>query len=131
MSGNRHIVSKNNTNTDGKNMIEIFTSNLHILMPALWACFTIYIAWYTTKAKHYSTITPLEAKQLWTIHKQDTHCNGRKWRQIERAGKTIGFQCECGHRHTQKRPIVAHLPTTTMEYEASAFDRLHTTHKSA
>lgn len=131
MSSKRHIVSKHNTNTDGKNMIEAFTSNLYVLMPASWASFTIYIMWYITKAKHYSPITPLEARQLWTIHKETTHCNGQKWRQIKRSDKTIGFQCECGHKHIQKRPIVAHLPTTTIEYEVSAFDKLHTTHKSA
>jgi hypothetical protein len=131
MSSKGHIVSKHNTNTDGENMIEAFTSNLYVLMPASWASFTIYIIWYITKAKHYSPITPLEARQLWTIHKETTHCNGQKWRQIKRSGKTIGFQCECGHKYIQKRPIVAHLPTTTIEYEVSAFDKLHTTHKSA
>jgi len=130
MSQNRHIVDVYNTNTCGKNMMETFTSNLPILMPALWGSFTVYVAWYVAKAKHYFPITPVEAKQLWTIHKETARCNAKKWKQIKRSGKTIGFQCDCGHKHVQKRPIVAHVPTTQIECDVSAFDRLHTTHKS-
>ena len=111
-------------------MMEIFTSNLYIIMPALWASFTTYTVWYVTRAKHYSPITPNEARQLWVIHRQTFNCNGKRWRQIRRGGATIGFQCECGHRHIQKRPIVGSMPIASIDTEVSAFDRLHTTHKS-
>lgn len=112
-------------------MFELFTSNLWILTPTTWVCFTVYAAWYFTRVKRYSPITPTEARQLWTIHKQDVHCNGRKWRRLKNGKQTVGFQCECGYRHVQKRPIIAHAPTAPNSPEISAFDRLHTSHKSA
>jgi hypothetical protein len=111
-------------------MMEVITSNLYMITPALWASFTMYIVWYVTRAKHYSPITPTEARQLWTIHRQTVNCNGKKWRQIRRGGATIGFECDCGHRHIQKRPIVASMPNASIDTEVSAFDRLHTSHKS-
>ena len=131
MSENRHIVSTQNTNTDGENMFNMLTSNLWIIiMPATWACFTTYLAWYFTRAKRYSPITPTEAKQLWTIHRHTTHCHGRKWRQVKNGKQTVGFQCECGYKHVQKKPIVAHAPAALGGSEVSPFDKLHTSHKS-
>lgn len=131
MSANRHIVSVHNINTDGENMLDMLTSNLYIIMPTLWGCFTVYLAWYFARAKHFSPVTPTEARQLWTIHKRDTRCNGRKWRQVKNGKQTVGFQCECGYRHVQKKPIVAHAPTTLDRPQVSTFDKLHTSHKSA
>jgi len=130
MSENRHIVSMQNTYTDGENMLEILTPNLWIIMPATWTCFTTYVAWYFTKAKRYSPITPYEAKQLWAIHRHATHCNGSKWRQVKKGKQTIGFQCECGYKHMQKKPIMAHGPAALSGPEVSVFDKLHTTDKS-
>jgi hypothetical protein len=112
-------------------MFETFTSNLSIMMLALWGCFMTYASWYFTKAKRYSPITPTEARQLWTIHKHDTRCNGRKWRQVKNGKQTVGFQCECGYRHMQKRPLVTRTPAALDSPRVSAFDRLHTSHKSA
>jgi hypothetical protein len=131
MSAREHIVSVQNINTDGENMFEVLTSNLWIVMLALWGCFTTYLAWYLTRAKRFSPITPIEAKQLWTIHRHDTHCDGRKWQQLKNGKHAVGFQCECGYRHIQKRPLVAHTPATLGTAQVSAFDKLHTTHKSA
>jgi hypothetical protein len=131
MSGNRHIVSVENTNTDGESMVEMFTSNLWILTPTTWVCFTMYLGWYFTRAKRFSPVTPAEARQLWTIHKQTAHCEGKKWRRVKNGNQTVGFQCECGYRHVQKKPLVAHAPATLNTPEISTFDRLHTSHKSA
>ena len=131
MSENRHIVFVENTNTDGENMFEMFMSNLLIVMPTLWACFATYGAWYFTKAKSYSPITQTEARQLWTIHRHNARCNGKKWQQVKKGKQTIGFQCECGYRHVQKRPLVAHTPATMRSSQFSAFDQLHTSHRSA
>jgi hypothetical protein len=113
-----------------KNMMEIFMPNLWILTPTMWLCFASYTTWYVTKAKHYSAITDTEANQLWTIHKRNMNCNGRKWRQIKHRGKIVGFQCECGYKHIQHRPIVAHTSVAPTNSQTSAFDKLHTTHKS-
>ena len=131
MSDKRHIVSMENINTDGENMFEVLMSNLWIVMPALWGCFTTYVVWYFTKAKRYSPLTPTEARQLWTIHKHDTRCNGKKWRRVKNGKQTVGFQCECGYRHVQKKPLIAQTPVRLNNSELSAFDRIHTSHKSA
>jgi len=79
-------------------------------MPALWACFTSYATWYLISAKDYAPLTRKEAELLWKIHKQNTNCNAKKWHTIRRRGKIVGFECECGYRHIQKRPIAAKTP---------------------
>jgi hypothetical protein len=111
-------------------MIDLLMSNLQIIVPAVWASFSAYVLWYVGKAKDYSPINPTEARQLWTIHRKTVNCNGKRWRQITRRGRTIGFECECGHRHLQRRPIVTGAPMARIESESSVFDRLHTSHKS-
>ncbi len=88
---------------------------LDILMPTLLVCFAVYTTWYFTSAKHYAPITPNEAKILWEIHKQKRSCKARKWREIKRRGKIIGFECECGYKHVQKRPIVANTPASNIQ----------------
>jgi hypothetical protein len=78
---------------------------LEILMPTAWACFALYVIWYFTSAKDYAPLTPKEAELLWKIHRQKAGCNMNKWREIRRKGKLVGFECACGYRHVQKRPI--------------------------
>lgn len=112
-------------------MFEILISNLQIIAPTVWGGFALYGAWYFTRAKRLSPLTKTEAKQLWTIHKQDSGCKAQKWRQVKRGKLTVGFECECGYKHVQKRPLVTHAPTSLETPEVSPFDRLHTTHKTA
>jgi hypothetical protein len=83
---------------------------LEILMFTLWSVFVAYITWYLTSAKHFAPITPREGGMLWKIHKSSAHCSGRRWRTIKRGSKIVGFECECGYRHVQRRPIVANMP---------------------
>ena len=113
-----------------KNMPEMLISNMWIIMPSLWACLTMYLVWYFAKVKRYSPLTPTEARQLWTIHRHDAHCSGKKWRQVKKGKRTVGFECECGYKHVQKKPIMAHAPATLNGPQVSTFDRLHTSHKS-
>lgn len=89
-----------------ENMLEIFMNNLEIWMPILWVCFGVYVTWYVASAKHHASLTLAEARMLWKIHKQNAECNARKWREIRRGDKIVGFQCECGYKHVQKRPLV-------------------------
>jgi len=114
MSALGHIVSVQNKNTRGENMIETFTSNLWIIAPSLWAGFIAYIVWYSARVKTFEPITRTEARQLWVIHQQDSHCGSTKWRQLRKRGITVGFECGCGHKHMQLRPVVAHLPSTAV-----------------
>ncbi|MEM3700088.1 MAG: hypothetical protein QXL57_04385 [Candidatus Bathyarchaeia archaeon] len=87
---------------------------LEIFAFVLWTIFIVYATWYFTSAKHYAPLTLSEARLLWKIHKQNIGCNGRKWKLIKRGDKIIGFQCECGHKYIQKRPIVASTPAPPM-----------------
>ncbi|MEM3536550.1 MAG: hypothetical protein QXF44_02110 [Candidatus Bathyarchaeia archaeon] len=100
---------------------------LEIYMFTLWGCLALYTTWYFTSAKHYAPLTPTEAKILWKIHKQNLRCNGRKWHQIKRGGKIVGFACECGYKHIQKRPIVASQPTPNIEEAKTILSKLHNT----
>ncbi|MCX8154027.1 MAG: hypothetical protein N3E52_06310 [Candidatus Bathyarchaeota archaeon] len=79
-----------------------------IALSATWLSFIGYLLWYVAVAKHNVPITHDEAKTLWRIHKKTTHCNGHKWRPISlRNGKIAGFECECGYKYKQTKPIVS------------------------
>lgn len=116
-----------------KTQIQLVKNMLQILVPAIWTCLAVYVVWYFTAAKHYAPITRTEAKALWHIHKQNVRCNGRKCKEIRRRDKIVGFECDCGYKHIQKRPIVGNTPARNTKLEGSeysAFDSLHTTYKS-
>jgi hypothetical protein len=113
--------------------IQLVKNMLEILVPAIWTCFAVYTTWYFTSAKHYVPITRTEARALWHIHKQNVQCRGKKCKEIRRRSKIVGFECECGYKHFQKRPIVGNAPAGNVRLESpeySAFDSLHTTYKS-
>ncbi|MEM3612640.1 MAG: hypothetical protein QXH40_04415 [Candidatus Bathyarchaeia archaeon] len=100
-------------------MIEIFAITL-------WISFAAYATWYFTSAKHYAPLTPNEARLLWKIHKQTTKCSSRRWREICRGRKIVGFACECGYKYTQKRPIVASTPQQGITQSPTAiYRKLH------
>jgi hypothetical protein len=106
---------------------------IEILTFTLWTLFIAYTTWYLTKAKHYAPITHTEARMLWKIHKHTHQCNEKRWREIKRGSKTIGFECGCGYTHVQQRPIVGNLPspeTGTQETQFLIVNRLHTPYKS-
>jgi len=79
-----------------------------IFLPAVWTMFTGYLLWYMIAVKRSEPITSDEAKMLWKIHKKTTRCSGQKWQPLRRKGdKLNGFQCECGYKYAQKRPMIA------------------------
>lgn len=91
-----------------------------------WACFTAYSLWYFTMAKHYAPLNPEEAKMLWKIHRQNAKCQSTKWREIKKGGKIVGFECECGYRHIQKRPITKGTPTPAkIQTNTAIYEKLH------
>jgi len=98
---------------------------LEIFMFALWGCLAFYATWYFTSAKHYAPLTLNEARILWKIHKRNIRCNAKKWREIKRGGKIVGFTCECGYKHIQKRPIVASPPPSNIPSQISVLNKLH------
>ncbi|MEM3565778.1 MAG: hypothetical protein QXK18_02770 [Candidatus Bathyarchaeia archaeon] len=99
---------------------------IEILAVTLWTCFAAYSTWYFTSAKHYAPLTPEEARLLWKIHKQTTKCGSRRWREICRGRKIIGFACECGYKYMQKRPIVTNTPQSAVVQSPTAiYKKLH------
>ncbi len=118
MSRKRHTEYMYNTNARGEKMLEI-------IMSILWACFAVYAIWYFTVAKNYAPITLGEAKILWKIHKRNIQCNARKWREVRREGKIVGFECECGYKHVQKRPITANTPALQVQSQTTIYNKIH------
>jgi hypothetical protein len=87
---------------------------LTIVLPATWAFFATYLVWFVTSAKRNATITFDDAKALWEIHKTNAKCASHKWRPISRKnGKISGFECECGYKYLQKRPIISSKPKSS------------------
>jgi hypothetical protein len=80
--------------------------NSGVLIPAIWVSLGLFVAWFLLSAQRSVAISPEEAEMLWKIHKQKAQCNAKKYEAITRRGKTMGFKCECGHKHIQKKHIV-------------------------
>src|SRR4030067_3343160 len=96
-----------------------------IVVTAVWACFSAYLLWYVTSVKRNEPITVDEAKTLWKIHKENTHCAGHKWRPIaRRGGKIKGFQCDCGYKYSQIKPIVTGVPEVSKLSEQGSADTI-------
>jgi hypothetical protein len=86
-------------------------NTLTIMLPVTWTLFASYLIWFVTSAKCNASITFDDAKALWHIHKKNSRCAGHKWHPISRkSGKISGFECECGYKYTQKRPIISNKP---------------------
>jgi len=87
-------------------IIDVFTQNSTIFVATLCACFLAYVTWYFAAGKQYASLTLNEARILWKIHKQNSNCKAKKWRAIRFRGKVIGFECGCGYKHIEKRPLI-------------------------
>lgn len=93
-------------------MLEMMTSMLDgflkagTLLPATWLSLGVCVTWYILSARRYAPLTPAEARILWKIHKQKVQCAAKECMRVERKNKLVGFQCECGYKHVQKRPII-------------------------
>ena len=91
----------------GKNMLDMII----IILPVIWASFACYFLWFATSAKRNVPITLDDAKTLWKIHRKTTKCTCHKWRPLSRkSGKISGFECECGYKYTQRRPLLSGSP---------------------
>jgi hypothetical protein len=57
--------------------------------------------------KRPTSMTLDEAKMMWVMHRRTAHCVGHKWQPLKlRKDKIIGFNCGCGYKYVQKRPIL-------------------------
>lgn len=127
MSANRHIAHKYNKTAESESMLE--TTMLEIATLTTWAAFITYLSWYVTSAKYNAPLTVDEARMLWKIHRQDGHCSAKRWREIRSHDKIVGFECDCGYAHLQRRPVVAGtLAYDHLGMQVSAYDKPQTTY---
>ena len=80
--------------------------NSGVLIPAMWLSLGFATAWILLSAKRVVPLTRKEAETLWKVHKQKTLCRAKSWHEIVRKKKVIGFKCECGHEHIQKKHVI-------------------------
>ena len=87
-------------------ILGVFAQNSTVFMVTSWVCFLAYMTWYFAAGKQYASLTLNEIRILWKIHKQNSNCKGKKWQAIRHKDKIIGFECECGFKHIEKRPLI-------------------------
>ncbi len=77
---------------------------LETLMIGAWSGLAVCAVILTTRRT--VPITADDAKVIWKMHHETAHCRGHTWRLLKRKqDKIVGFQCECGYKYTQKRPL--------------------------
>ena len=77
-----------------------------VLIPGLALCFGFYIAYVLLSARNVVPMTSEEIETLWKFHKQTKCCKAENWKKITKKKKVIGYECECGFRHVQKKPLI-------------------------
>ena len=80
--------------------------NSGVLIPGLALCFGLYIAYILLSAKNIVPMNEEEAESLWKFHRSTKCCGAEKWQKITKRNKLIGFECECGYKHVQKKPLI-------------------------
>jgi hypothetical protein len=89
-------------------LTEIFEALLTsgVLIPAIWLTLGLFIVWLLLGAKRVVPLTREEAETLWKVHKQQARCRAKKYTELTSKDKIVGFQCDCGHKHVQKKHII-------------------------
>jgi len=77
-----------------------------VLIPAIGLSLGLATAWFLLSAKRVVPLTMTEAETLWKVHKQQEQCIAEGWHEIISKNKIVGFECECGHNHVQKKHII-------------------------
>lgn len=77
-----------------------------VLIPGLALCFGFYVTWLLLSANRVVPIPREDLEILWKLHKQETGCEATELREIVKRNKIVGFKCECGYKHCQKKPII-------------------------
>lgn len=80
-----------------------------------WLLVIVYFTWFFTSAKDYASMERRDAEIFWRIHKQDAECRSNKWQEIRHEENIVGFECACGYRHLEKRPITTKTSRFTRE----------------
>lgn len=77
-----------------------------VLIPGLALCFGFYIGYLLLSARNVVPMTTEEIEILWKFHKQTKCCNAKTWHEITKKKELIGYECECGFKHIQKKPLI-------------------------
>ena len=77
-----------------------------VLIPGLALGFGFYVAYIFLSARHIVPMTPNEVETLWKFHKQTRCCDAKSWTKITKKKKLIGYECDCGYKHIQKKPLI-------------------------
>jgi hypothetical protein len=77
-----------------------------VLIPGVALSLAFFVAYLLLSAKHFAPLAIDEIETLWKVHKQSTFCKAENWIGITKKQKMIGYKCECGHYHIQKKPII-------------------------
>jgi len=77
-----------------------------VLIPGLALCFGFYIGYVLLSARNVVPMTREEAENLWKFHKETKCCKANSWKQIIKKDELVGFKCDCGHKHVQKKHLV-------------------------
>ena len=77
-----------------------------VLIPAIWLSLGFLIAWLLLSAKLTVPMTQEEIDMLWISHKQKTKCKAKTCKKIIQKNNIVGFECECGFNHIQKKPLI-------------------------
>ena len=92
--------------------MDVFNTLILTAWSGLAVCAIVF-----TLAKRSVPVTVDEVKVMWVMHRKTASCRCRKWEPIKRKkDKIVGFQCECGYRYTQKRPLVCRVPKHGVEH---------------
>jgi hypothetical protein len=86
--------------------LRTYFTNPLFLVPIVWVAFGIVASWFILSAKKHQPISISEVNMLWKSHKQFSQCKAKKFEEIIKGKKIIGYKCECGYEHKQKRPII-------------------------
>ena len=77
-----------------------------VLIPGLALCFGFYIAYVLVFARNVDPMTREEAEKLWKFHKETKSCKAKTWQEIIKKNELVVFECECGHKHIQKKHLI-------------------------
>ena len=77
-----------------------------VLIPGLALCFGFSMSYILLSARNIVPMPREEAEKLRKFHKQTKGCKAQTWHEITKKNKVIGYECECGYKHIQKKHLI-------------------------
>jgi len=96
-----------------------------IVAGIIWFAFAGYAFWYTFKAREYQPLTLDDLALTWRIHKHQTGCKASRIQDLlVRNEEVVGFKCDCGYQHLQKRLISQRIHPQLRNYRPLSIGEL-------